>query len=69
MVPILLVSLGSFIGIVGVLVAYDPSPLCDFRDVDRSRSALDEHSRFVWRVVGLLAALVGTALVVSTLLV
>ena len=69
MVPILLVSLGSFIGIVGILVAYDPSPLCDFRDVDRSRPALGESSRCIWRTVGLLAAFVGIVLVASTLFV
>lgn len=69
MVLLLFVTLGSFVGIVGVLVAYDPSPLCDFRGRNRSQTALGESSRFVWRLAGLATALVGTAIVVSALFV
>ncbi|KAB1193991.1 hypothetical protein GJR96_11310 [Haloferax sp. MBLA0076] len=69
MVPILLVSIGSFLGTVGVLVAYDPSPFCDFRDVSHPESALDSRSRCRWRLAGLVCAVLGAATVVAALFV
>ncbi|KTG27238.1 hypothetical protein [Haloferax profundi] len=67
MVPILLVSLGSFLGTVGVLVAYDPSPFCDFRDVSHPESALDSRSRCLWRLVGVACAVLGVAIAATAL--
>lgn len=69
MVLVVLALLGSLVGICGTLVAYDPTPLVDFRDVNSGRTPLDDRRLVLMRASGLAVAAVGTGLVVVAFLV
>ncbi|SEL60296.1 hypothetical protein [Haloferax larsenii] len=62
------ILLGSLLGTGGLLVAYDPTPLCDFRDFARGPEPLDQHGLFLWRCGGVAVAAVGLCLSTLALL-
>ncbi|WP_396612334.1 hypothetical protein ACH9L7_03380 [Haloferax sp. S1W] len=66
-IPVVLV--GSLLGTLGLLIAYDPTPLCDFRDINHPRNPVDERGVFIWRCGGVAVSVVGIVLTVLAILV